>query len=87
MKVDLGWFVLAVMALAAALAGALWILVPAAARAYWDVNEIITTLLLNFVAIQLVTWAALGFWRDEGATAVQSAEPVPFTLPAFPGAD
>ena len=80
-----GWFVLIVMALAATLAGAVWILVPALARAYWDVNEIITTLLLNFVAVQLVTWAALGFWRDTGAAVIQSTEQVPAVLASLPG--
>ncbi len=80
-----GWLVLAVMALAAIAAGAAWILVPALARAFWDVNEIITTLLLNFVAIQLVTWSALGFWRDKKAAVIQSTEEVPFTLPDLPG--
>jgi len=74
-----GWLVLILMAAAATLAGAAWILVPALARAYWDVNEIITTLLLNFVALQLVTWSAAKAddaedWRINArtATAVRS---------------
>lgn len=82
-----GWFVLIVMALAATAAGALWIAVPALARAFWDVNEIITTLLLNFVAVQLVTWSALGFWRDEAAAVIQSTEKVPHVLPSLPGTE
>ena len=82
-----GFLVLILMALVAIVAGALWILVPAAARAYWDVNEIITTLLLNFVAAQIVTWSALGFWRDEGAAVIQSTERVPYTLASIPGTD
>jgi ABC-type uncharacterized transport system permease subunit len=82
-----GWLVLIVMAIAATLAGALWMLVPALARAYWDVNEIITTLLLNFVAVQLVVWASLGFWRDTEAAVIQSTEQVPYTLAGLPGTD
>ncbi|MFT7474487.1 MAG: ABC-type uncharacterized transport system permease subunit [Verrucomicrobiales bacterium] len=82
-----GWLVLIVMAISATLAGALWMLVPALARAYWDVNEIITTLLLNFVAVQLVVWASLGFWRDTEAAVIQSTEQVPYTLAALPGTD
>ncbi len=81
------WLVLIVMAAAATLAGAAWILVPALARAYWDVNEIITTLLLNFVALQLVTWSALGFWRDKEAAVIQSTREVAHTLPGLPGAN
>ncbi len=82
-----GWVVLFAMAAAGALAGAAWILVPALARAYWGVNEIITTLLLNFVAVQLCAWAALGFWRDEGAFAIQSTESIEDTLPRIPGTE
>ena len=82
-----GWLVLIAMAVAATLAGAAWILVPALARAYWDVNEIITTLLLNFVALQLVTWSALGFWRDKEAAVIQSTRKVPVTLAGLPGAE
>ena len=82
-----GFLVLILMALAAMTAGALWILVPAAARAYWDVNEIITTLLLNFVAAQIVTWSALGFWRDAEAAVIQSTRRVPYTLAGIPGTD
>lgn len=82
-----GWLVLILMALAGSIAGALWMLIPALARAYWEVNEIITTLLLNFVAAQLVTWSALGFWRDEAASVIQSTERVPYTLASIPGTD
>jgi len=35
-------------------------LVPALMRAYWNVNEIITTLLLNFVAVLLVSYFVIG---------------------------
>lgn len=79
--------VLPLMALAAIAAGAVWILVPALARAYWNVNEIITTLLLNFVAVQLVAWSSLTFWRDQKAKVIQSTEAVKHTLPKLPGFD
>jgi simple sugar transport system permease protein len=79
--------VLVVMAVAGAAAGAAWILVPALARAYWGVNEIITTLLLNFVALQIVTWASLGFWRDAQGAVVQSTPRVQAELPTIPGLD
>ncbi len=75
------------MALAGTLAGAVWILVPALARAYWGVNEIITTLLLNFVAIQWVFWFSLDIWRDEAAAVVQATPPVEARLPALFGSD
>lgn len=81
------WLLIILMALIAAAAGAVWILVPALARAYWGVNEIITTLLLNFVALQLVLWASLGFWRDRETQVTQSTESVKAVLPRLPGLD
>jgi simple sugar transport system permease protein len=70
-----------VMAIAGAAAGAAWILVPALARAYWGVNEIITTLLLNFVAISWVEWFSIGIWRDQKAAVVRATPQVHAGLP------
>jgi ABC-type uncharacterized transport system permease subunit len=44
-------------------AGALLALVAAVPRALWGVNEIITTLLLNYVAILAVAYLVIGPWR------------------------
>lgn len=77
---------LVLMAIAGATAGALWILVPAIARAWWGVNEIITTLLLNFVAILWVGWFSIDIWRDRAAAVIQATPLVQATLPKFPGA-
>jgi simple sugar transport system permease protein len=77
---------LVLMAVAGAVGGALWILLPAIARAYWNVNEIITTLLLNFVAIQVVRWLSIGPWRDAQAEVVQATPEVNARLPLVPGA-
>lgn len=46
------------------LAGAFWGLLPAIPRALLDVNETITTLLLNYVAILWVAYFVYGPWRD-----------------------
>jgi simple sugar transport system permease protein len=73
------------MFLAAALAGALWILIPALARAYWNVNEIITTLLLNFVAVLFVNHFAIGPWRDRGAAVLVATYRIPYELPTLTG--
>jgi simple sugar transport system permease protein len=72
---------LLLMALAGVAGGALWMLIPAIARAYWNVNEIITTLLLNFVAIQWVAWFSIDLWRDDKAAVVQATPPVAAGLP------
>ncbi|MGQ0670348.1 MAG: ABC transporter permease [Actinomycetota bacterium] len=72
---------LVLMALAGAVGGALWIAVPAIARAYWNVNEIITTLLLNFVAVTWVEWFSIDLWRDREAEVIQATPLVGARLP------
>jgi ABC-type uncharacterized transport system permease subunit len=49
---------------AAMAAGAAWALLAAVPRALWGVNEIITTLLLNYVAILAVAYLVTGPWRS-----------------------
>ncbi len=45
-------------------AGAVWCLVPAVLRAVLAVNETITTLLMNYVALLLVDFLIYGPWQD-----------------------
>jgi simple sugar transport system permease protein len=52
------------MVLAGLLGGALWALLPALLRGLLDVNEIITSLMLNYVAIFLVNYFIYGPWKD-----------------------
>ena len=72
---------LPVMIVAGALGGALWILVPTLARAYADVSELITTLLLNFVALLLVYYVATGPWLDPSGRALATTARLPVRLP------
>lgn len=58
------WLVLPLMLFVSALAGGVWGLLPAIPRAYLGVNEIITTLMLNYVAILWVEYLVYGPWRD-----------------------
>jgi ABC-type uncharacterized transport system permease subunit len=55
---------LILMGMAAFLGGALWGLIPAVLKAYLQVNEIITTLMLNYVAILLMDYLYTGPWKD-----------------------
>lgn len=54
------------MMLAGMLGGAIWILIPALARAFLGVSEIITTFLLNFVATAWMIYWVSGPWIGEG---------------------
>ncbi|HIQ05389.1 MAG TPA: ABC transporter permease [Anaerolineae bacterium] len=58
------WTLLPLMFLAGFLAGAVWGLVPAVLKAFLNVNEIITTLMLNYVAILWVEYLFYGPWKD-----------------------
>jgi ABC-type uncharacterized transport system permease subunit len=57
-----GPLLIGLMIAASAVGGALWILVPALARIFLGVTEVVTTLMLNFVAILLMTYFALNVW-------------------------
>jgi ABC-type uncharacterized transport system permease subunit len=59
------WVLLALMGMAAFIAGALWGLIPAILKAFLQVNEIITTLMLNYVAILLLDYLYTGPWKDK----------------------
>ena len=56
---------LVIMGVAAFGAGAIWGLIPAALKAYLRVNEIITTLMLNYIAILFMDWLYTGPWKDK----------------------
>lgn len=58
------WIYLPLMFIAALIAGALWALVPALLKAYLGVNEIITTLMFNYVAILLYQFLFTTAWKD-----------------------
>lgn len=60
------WVMLPAMMLAACAAAGLWALIPAIPRAFLGVNEIITTLMLNYVAILWVDYLIYGPWKDPG---------------------
>lgn len=61
-------------ALAGAVGGALWALIPALLKAYRDINEVLVTLLMNFVAINLVSFVVSGPVKDEAAAYPYSPE-------------
>nr|WP_244605561.1 ABC transporter permease [Halorussus marinus] len=60
-------------ALAAVVAGGLYGALPGVLKAYADANEIITTIMLNFIAIGVVGWLVDGPFRGEGQRAPNTA--------------
>ncbi|MEG6615815.1 ABC transporter permease [Peptococcaceae bacterium 1198_IL3148] len=58
------FILLPAMCIVGAICGGIWGLLPGIPRAYLGVNEIITTLMLNYVAILWVNYLVFGPWRD-----------------------
>jgi ABC-type uncharacterized transport system permease subunit len=76
-----GVIVIPLLLIAGSLAGGLWALLAAIPRARWHVNEILPTLMLNFVALNLMNYLIFGttsIFRD----AVSSTFPSGADLPA-----
>ena len=72
---------LVLLALAGFAGGAVWVLVPALARAFLAIDEIITTLLLNFVAVLLVNYLCTGPLRDPAQAVTSASARIPYGLP------
>ena len=65
------------MIVAAFAAGAAWGLIPATLKAFLGVNEIITTLMLNYVAILWIQYLYYGPWKDPKGFGFPGTEPFP----------
>ena len=59
-----------VMIVASIVAGALWALIPAIFKAKFNTNETLFTLMMNYVAIQLVSYFAMVWEKTKGAGTV-----------------
>lgn len=55
---------LLLMLLAGGICGGLWGLIPAIPKAFWNVNETISTLLLNYVAYLWIAFLVFGPWKS-----------------------
>jgi general nucleoside transport system permease protein len=76
-----GWptaLTIAVIVIGAMVAGAVWGLVPGIMKATVNANEVITSLMMTFIAIELGTWAIDGIW-PQGAS--NETESVPVLMP------
>lgn len=50
------WFLIIICLVAAIICGAIWAMIPAFFKAKWNTNETLFTLMMNYVAIQLVAY-------------------------------
>lgn len=81
-----GWL-LPLMVLAGFVAGAIWGMIPGILRALLGVNEVITTLMMNYIAILWIEYLFYGPWRDpQGYGFPGTAQfPKEAWLPRYPG--
>jgi ABC-type uncharacterized transport system permease subunit len=65
--------------------GMAWITIPAILKARYDINEIITTLMMSWVAINLVSWLVKGPINDLSTVPAQTALiPMAYRMPLIP---
>jgi general nucleoside transport system permease protein len=81
------WVYLPIIMAASMLAGAFWALVPAFLKAYLKVDEIITTLMFNYIAILLYQYLFNIAWKDPDGFGFPGSAMIPdFTwLPRITG--
>ncbi len=58
---------LTVMLIAGAIGGGLWALIPAYFKAKYGTNEVLFTLMMNYVALKWITYLQYGPWKDKNA--------------------
>lgn len=61
------WLLYIVMIVASIVAGAIWAVIPAVCKAQWNTNETLFTLMMNYVAIQLVSYFVMEWEVPKGS--------------------
>ncbi|MGH7186247.1 MAG: ABC transporter permease, partial [Pseudomonadota bacterium] len=62
-----GWIHIIICSVAGAIGGGLWALLPGFLKAYHGINEVIVTLLMNYIGINLVSYFVSGPMLADGA--------------------
>lgn len=71
-----GSWVLPAMIAAAAAGGMLWAAIPALLKTRFNANEILVSLMLNYVAQYWLTWLVFGMWRDPAGFNFPQSQPL-----------
>jgi ABC-type uncharacterized transport system permease subunit len=72
-----GGLLLVLMCLAAGVGGALWALLAAVLRLAVGINEAVSTLLLNYLAINVMLYLIYDRWKDPLGSGQPASEPIP----------
>ena len=81
------WLVIPLMFLAGFLGGAVWGLLPALFKVRFGVNEVISTLMLNYIAAEFLTLLIVGPWKGASQQGFPYTDDLPAAavLPLIPG--
>lgn len=71
-----GVWVLPTMIVVAAVGGMLWAAIPALLRTWANANEILVSLMLNYVAQYWLSWLVFGVWRDPAGFNFPQSQPL-----------
>ena len=82
-----GFFVILLMVLAGMIGGGAWAAIPAVLRTKYNVNEILSSLMLTYVALQVLGYLVGGPWKDPNGRNFPATAPLidSQTLPVWPG--
>ncbi|MBQ8431248.1 MAG: ABC transporter permease [Clostridia bacterium] len=61
------WLLLLIMLAASLAVGALWAAIPAICKAKWETNETLFTLMMNYIATQLIAFLTIFWERPKGS--------------------
>ena len=73
------WLLIPACVLASALAGLLWVLLPAYLKSRRGINEVLTTLLMNYIALQFFDWIIRVEHYKEGLSKFFDGSPAVWT--------
>ncbi len=59
-----GFFIVLAMVLTGVVFGALYALIPAILKTRWNVNEILSSLMLTYISLQILSYLVGGPWKD-----------------------
>ncbi len=71
------FMMLSLMFFGGALGGAIWAAIPAALKVFWEVNEVITTLLMNYIALYILKFFMYGPWKNPTSYGFPLSKPFP----------
>jgi len=81
------WIVVPLALLGGMVGGLIWGFMPGVLKAYTGAHEVVTTIMLNYVALAVISWAISGPLRGENVTFARTADIVTGALPIIIGRD